>query len=60
MKIKAKSSYYNLDNTENFNALSSASTHLRLVAGLEVDWNGNIPKGLKEHLTEVKVKKGDK
>ena len=60
MKIKAKESYKDLDDTKNFNALASASTHLRLLAGLEVDWNGQIPKGLKEHLTEVKVKKGDK
>ena len=56
MKIKAKSSYVDLDNTENFISLLSASTHLKLIAGDTVEWKGELPKGLKEHLTEVKIK----
>ena len=54
MKIKAKGSYSGLDDTQNFNSLLSASTHLKLLAGLTVVWKGNIPKDLKEHLTEIK------
>ena len=54
MKIKAKSSYSDLDDTQNFKSLKSCSTHTRLKAGLEVEWNGSIPKELKEHLTEIK------
>ena len=60
MKYKAKATYMELDDTENFNALLSCSTHLKLKAGLEIEWKGNIPKELKEHLIEVKNKKGDK
>jgi len=60
MKYKAKDSYVNLEDTENFNALLSCSTHLKLKAGLEVEYKGNIPKELKEHLIEVKNKKGAK
>ena len=60
MKYKAKATYMELDDTENFKALASCSTHLKLKAGLEVEYKGNIPKGLKEHLTEIKNKKGAK
>ena len=60
MKIKAKETYKDLDNSVNFNSLLSASTHLKLVAGLEVEWKGTIPKDLKKHILEVKTKKGDK
>ena len=60
MKIKAKASYMELDDTQNFKSLKSCSTHLRLKAGLEIEWNNKIPKELMEHLTEVKEKKGDK
>ena len=60
MKYKAKKSYTELDDTENFKSLLSCSTHLKLKAGLEIEWKGNIPKDLKEHLTEIKDKKGDK
>ncbi len=60
MKIKAKSSYVDLDNTENFISLLSASTHLKLIAGETVEWKSEIPKKLKEHLTEAKDKKGAK
>ena len=60
MKYKAKSTYSELDDTENFKSLASCSTHLKLKAGLEVEYKGNIPKELKEHLIEVKNKKGAK
>ena len=49
-KYKAKESYKDLDDTKNFNSLSSASTHLKLLAGLIVEKNGSIPEDLKKHL----------
>ena len=60
MKYKAKPSYLALDDTKNFNSLLSASSHLLLKAGLEIEWNKDIPKKLKEHLTEIKNTKGGK
>ena len=61
MKVKAKSSYMELDDTKNFNSLKSCSTHLRLKEGLEVEYNGSVPKELKEHLIEIKkTKEGGK
>ena len=60
MKYIAKATYMELDDAENFKSLLSCSTHLKLKAGLEVEYKGNIPKGLKEHLTEIKNKKGAK
>ena len=59
-KYKAKASYLELDDTKNFNSLLSASTHLKLKAGLEIEWNNEIPKELKKHLTEIKANKGGK
>ena len=60
-KYKAKVTYLGLDDTENFNSLASASTHLLLKAGLEVEWNKDIPTNLKKHLTEIKnTKEGGK
>ena len=53
MKIKAKASYRELDDTENYISLGSTSKHLWLLAGLEVVVK-DIPKNLKEHLTEIK------
>ena len=61
MKYKAKPSYLALDDTKNFNSLLSASSHLLLKAGLEVEWKNKIPKDLKEHLIEIKdTNKGGK
>ena len=57
-KYKAKASYKDLDDTNNFNAFGSASKHLWLKAGLEVEIK-SVPEVLKEHLTEIK-KKTDK
>ena len=59
MKLKAKKTYKELDDSINFNSLLSASTHLRLLADEVVEWKGDIPKKLMEHLSEVK-QKGDK
>ena len=60
-KYKAKASYKDLDDTQNFKSLMSCSTHLKLKAGLTVEWNNDIPKDLKEHLTEIKnTKEGGK
>ena len=60
-KYKAKVTYLGLDDSENFNSLASASTHLLLKAGLEVEWNKYIPTNLKKHLTEIKnTKEGGK
>ena len=60
MKYKAKPTYLELDDTKNFNSLMSASTHLLLKDGLEIEWNKDIPKDLKKHLTEIKNTKGGK
>ena len=54
-KYKAKVTYLGLDDSENFNSLASASTHLLLKAGLDIEWNKDIPKDLKKHLTEIKA-----
>tara|TARA_Y100001963_G_scaffold27308_1_gene37232 strand:+ start:281 stop:472 length:192 start_codon:yes stop_codon:yes gene_type:complete len=60
-KYKAKVTYLGLDDSDNFNSLASASTHLLLKAGLEIEWNKDIPQELKKHLTEIKnTKKGGK
>ena len=58
MKIIAKPTYLGLSDDKNFNSLLSASTHLKLKAGEQVEWNDKIPKSLMKHLTEVK--KGSK
>ena len=53
MKYKARSSYATLENTENFISLNSASTHLLLLEGLEVEFKGKVSKDLLEHLDKV-------
>ena len=63
MKVKAKSSYGELSNEDNFLALGGASTHLKLIAGESVEISKALlplAKGLAECLTEIKSKKGDK
>ena len=64
MKYKAKKSYAELPPTENFLSLGMASKHTFLIEGLEITYNGTLPKELKDHLSEVKEKeakeKGDK
>lgn len=53
MKYKAKSSYATLSDAENFISLNSASTHLLLLQGLEVEFKGKVSKNLVEHLEIV-------
>ena len=60
MKYKAKKDYRNLGDSKNFISLLSTSTHLRLLDGLEIEYNKSIPKELKECLTTVSKKQGDK
>lgn len=55
MKCKAKPEYNELGDDKNFLALGSASTHLRLKAGFEVEIPAALsplPKKLKECLKE--------
>ena len=60
-KYKAKATYKDLDDTQNFKSLLSCSTHLKLKAGLEVEWKQELPEDLKKHLTEIKnTNKGGK
>ena len=54
-KYKAKASYKELNDSNNFNSLLSASSHLKLIADDEIEWKGKIPKKLAEHLTEIKA-----
>lgn len=58
MKYKAKKSYYELPNSENYVSFGSASTHLRLIDGLWVECNP--PSELMEHLQEQKSSKKNK
>ena len=64
MKYKAKKTYAELPSSENFLSLGMASKHTFLIEGLEIAFNGALPDGLKDHLSEVKEKeikeKGDK
>ena len=62
MKYKAKKEYAELPDEKNFLALGSASTHLKLIAGLTVEINPKrlpISKTISDCLTEIKSK-GDK
>tara|TARA_Y100001968_G_C18872504_1_gene487863 strand:- start:216 stop:407 length:192 start_codon:yes stop_codon:yes gene_type:complete len=54
MKVKAKKSYKDLDDNENYIGLGSSSKHIWLISGKEVEIKGPIPDSLKEHLTEIK------
>jgi len=59
MKYKAKPEYAKLSNSDNFLALGSASTHLRLEAGMAVEINKALlplNKKIKDCLTEIKAK----
>ena len=62
-KYKAKKSYSELENSDNFLSLGSASKHIWLLEGSEIDCNFDVPEKLKKHLEEVKSpskKKEDK
>ena len=59
---KAKKSYLELKETENFDGLGSPSKHGMLVAGHALDLE-DVPEKIKPHLQEIKStskKKGDK
>jgi len=56
-KFKAKPSYKDLK--DNFVGLGSASTHLRLLDGMVVEFDKEIPEDILECLTEVKKKKSE-
>ena len=59
MKCKAKPEYSKLSNSDNFLALGSASTHLWLEAGMEVEISKSLlplNKKIKDCLTEIKAK----
>ena len=59
MKYKAKKEYAELPNDKNFLSLGSASTHLKLEAGLVVEIDTKrlpIPKVISDCLTEIKSK----
>ena len=60
-KYKAKASYKELNDSNNFNSLLSASSHLKLIADDEIEWKGKIPKKLADNLIEIKnTSKGGK
>ena len=59
MKYKAKPAYAALSNDDNFLSLGSASTHLWLEAGMEVEISKSLlplNKKIKDCLTEIKAK----
>ena len=60
MKYKAKETYKKLPKNEGFLSLGSASRHIKLMAGEIIEFTGNIPKKIKDCLTEIKIQKGDK
>ena len=63
-KYKAKKSYDELSDSENFLSLGMASKHIYLQDGLEITYNGELSEELEKHLTKVGEKKapdkGDK
>tara|TARA_R110001583_G_scaffold45091_1_gene142414 strand:+ start:2519 stop:2707 length:189 start_codon:yes stop_codon:yes gene_type:complete len=59
MKVKANKGYFDLKDSDNFIALGSTSTHLKLIAGEEVEINkAHLPlsKKIKDCLVESKSK----
>jgi len=64
MKYKANSKYAALSDTKSFLAKGSASTHLKLIAGEDVEVHSSLlplSKELEECLTKIDTsKKGDK
>ena len=59
-QYKAKSSYKDLKNTENFVSLGSASKHIWLLDGQTINYSGAIPEKIKKHLDEIKSSSKDK
>jgi hypothetical protein len=56
MKYKAKSTYKDLKKEDGFVGLKSASTHIILLSGGEIEWKGSLPKKIKYCLIEIKKK----
>lgn len=59
MTIKAKAEYNKLSDDKSFLGLGSASTHLKLKAGIETEVPKSLlplPKHIKECITEIKAK----
>ncbi len=62
MIYKAKKSYFDLKDSENFNAFDSPAKHNRLINGESVEIT-SVPKSLEKYLESAepkKVKKEDK
>tara|TARA_R110002110_G_C13260958_1_gene700843 strand:- start:690 stop:866 length:177 start_codon:yes stop_codon:yes gene_type:complete len=54
MKYKAKKKYRALKKEDGFMGLKEASIHIILLSGGEIEWEGSLPKKLKDCLTEIK------
>ena len=54
-KYKAKKSYLQMKDAENFDGLGSPSKHGMLVAGITLELD-SVPEKILPHLTEVKEK----
>ena len=59
MRYKAKESYFNLKDDENFCAHSSINKHKHLILGLSVEIT-SVPKALEKHLESAEPKKKSK
>ncbi len=59
MMYKAKKSYFDLKDDENFKAHWSGNKHKLLIAGLSVDIT-SVPKELETHLEKIDIKKKSK
>jgi len=59
MMYKAKKSYFDLKDSENFKAHWSNNKHILLMKGLAVDIT-SVPKELKQHLEKIDIKKKSK
>ena len=54
MKYKAKPTYKELKNSENFVSLGAADKHIWLMEGMAINFNRKVPDKLKKHIEEVK------
>tara|TARA_Y100001973_G_C5190660_1_gene330755 strand:+ start:746 stop:937 length:192 start_codon:yes stop_codon:yes gene_type:complete len=63
MIVKAKEEYKNLEDSKNFIGLGKASTHLKLLAGMECEVSKSLlplPKNLLKVLETKKIKSEEK
>ena len=56
MKYKAKETYKQLSDEENFMSLGMASKHTWLIEGSVIEFNGNLSDKIKKCLTTIKEK----